>query len=59
MKREIKNFVMNGITIFGLILFGLSFIVRFLNDKKENGFSMGLVFISLVLVVIGLSLEDW
>ena len=50
---------MNGITIFGLILFGLSFVVRFLNDKKENGLSMGLVFISLVLVVIGLSLEDW
>ena len=59
MKRKIKNFVMNGITIFGLILFGLSFVVRFLNDKKENGLSMGLVFISLVLVVIGLSLEDW
>ena len=50
---------MNGISIFGLILFGLSFVVVFLNNKKENGFSMGLVFISLVLVVIGISLEDW
>ena len=50
---------MNGITIFGLILFGLSCVVRLLNNKKENAFSMGLVFISLVLVVIGISLEDW
>ena len=50
---------MNGITIFGLILFGLSFVVVFLNNKKENGFFMGLVFTSLVLVVIGISLEDW
>ena len=47
---------MNGITIFGLLLFGLSFVILFLNNKKENGFSMGLVFISLVLVVIGISL---
>ena len=50
---------MNSITILGLILFGLYFIVRFLNNKKENGISMSLVFISLVLVVIGISLEDW
>ena len=50
---------MNGITIFGILLFGLSYVVSFFNDKKENGFSMGLVFISLVLVVIGVSLEDW
>ncbi len=50
---------MNGITIFGLILFGLSLVVRLFNNKKENGFSMSLVFISLVLVVIGISLEDW
>ena len=47
---------MNGITIFGIILFGLSFVVAFFNDKKHNGFSMGLVFTSLVLVVIGISL---
>ena len=50
---------MNGITIFGLLLFGLSFVIRFLNNKKENGFSMGLVFISLVLIVIGISLQDF
>ena len=39
-----------------VMLFGLSFVVRLFNNKKENGFSMGLVFISLVLVVIGISL---
>ena len=55
-KKKISLQVMNGITIFGLLLFGLSFVIRFLNNKKENGFSMGLVFISLVLVVIGISL---
>ena len=47
---------MNGITIFGVILFGLSLVITFFNDKKENGFSMGLVFLGLTLVVIGVSL---
>ena len=49
---------MNGITIFRIILFGLSSVISFFNDKKQNGFSIGLVFISLVLVVIGISLKD-
>jgi len=46
----------NGITIFGIILFGLSLVISFFNNNQQNGFSMGLVFTSLVLVVIGISL---